>query len=413
MCYIFLMDVDAAITDIPSGSVTSPEGFFAGATSAGIKRETAGSLDLGIIFSETPCKAAAVFTRNKVKAAPVSLSRKRIQDGRAQAVVINSGNANACTGPRGYRDAVEITQLTAAGLGISHEDVLMASTGVIGVRLPVKKVRDNLDNVILSRDGGLELARAIMTTDTVHKATAVTVEAGQDRFTIGGIAKGSGMLHPNMGTMLCFLTTDAAADKDFLKTALRRAADCSFNMVSVDGDTSTNDTVILMANGRAGNRPIDADSDLALTFQQALEKVCIFLAKSLARDGEGATRFIEVSVNGARSLAQARRAARTVVSSPLVKTAVHGHDPNWGRILAAVGRSGASVSPSRIDLDIGGEAVVRGGLPVRVNQRRLERILSRPEVLFSIDLKLGTASATAWGCDLSAEYVRINADYTT
>ena len=413
MCYIFLMDVDAAITDIPSGSVTSPEGFFAGATCAGIKRETAGSLDLGIIFSEKPCSAAAMLTRNKVKAAPVLLCRKRLRGGQAQAVVINSGNANACTGRRGYRDAVEITQRTAAGLGISDENVLMASTGVIGIRLPAKKIRDNLDNVILSRDGGLELARAIMTTDTFPKATAVTVEDGQDKFTIGGIAKGSGMLHPNMGTMLCFITTDAAADKDFLKTALRRAVDNSFNMVSVDGDTSTNDTVIIMANGLAGNRPIDAGSALAVPFQQALEKVCTFLAKSLARDGEGATRLIEVKVNGARSLAQARKAARTVVNSPLVKTAVHGHDPNWGRIMAAVGRSGASVSPSRLDLDIGGEAVVRGGLPVRTSQRRLERILSRPEVIFSIDLNLGTAGATAWGCDLSSEYVRINADYTT
>jgi glutamate N-acetyltransferase/amino-acid N-acetyltransferase len=404
--------MEASITDIPSGSVTSPEGFFAGATAAGIKQGP-NQPDLGILFSETPCTAAAVFTRNKIKAAPVLLSRTRLRDGRAQAAIINSGNANACTGRRGYRDAVRITELTAASLGISPEDVVTASTGLIGARLPLEKIQDSLDRIVLSRDGGNQLARAIMTTDTVPKATAVTVETATGNFVIGGIAKGSGMLHPDLATMLGFITTDTAIDGDFLKLSLRRAVDGSFNMVSVDSDTSTNDTVLIMANGLAGNPPIDASSELAVPFQQALDRVCIFLAKCLARDGEGASQLIEVRVSGARSLLQARRAARTVVSSPLVKTAVHGHDPNWGRILAAVGRSGASLSPSKIDLDIGDMEVVRAGLPVSLHQERLERLLNRPEVLVNIDLNVGTCGAIAWGCDLSEEYVRFNSDYTT
>lgn len=403
----------APIVFIPSGSVTSPKGFFAGATSAGIKKESGNALDLGIIFSEVPCTAAAVFTRNRIKAAPVTLSRKRLQNSRAQAAVINSGNANACTGRRGYRDAVKITELSATGLGISPEDVLAASTGLIGIRLPMKRIQESLNRIILQRDGGPELARAIMTTDTVPKATAVTVEAGENRFTIGGIAKGSGMLHPDLATMLCFLTTDAAVEAAFLKLALRRAVDSSFNMVSVDSDTSTNDMVLLMANSLAGNKLIDAESELAVLFQQALEQVCVFLAKCLARDGEGASRLIEITVSGAPSLPQARRVARTVVSSPLVKTAVHGHDPNWGRIVAAVGRSGASITATKLDLDIGDNPVVRNGLPVKASQRRLERLLSRQEVPIAINLNKGSASATAWGCDLSKEYVRINSDYTT
>jgi glutamate N-acetyltransferase/amino-acid N-acetyltransferase len=404
--------MEVSFTDIPSGSVTSPEGFFAGATAAGIKQGP-NQPDLGILFSETPCAAGAVFTRNKIKAAPVLLSRTRLRDGRAQAAIINSGNANACTGRRGYRDAVRVTELTAASLGIPPEDVVAASTGLIGARLPLEKIQDSLDKIVLSRDGGNQLARAIMTTDTVPKATAVTVETATGNFVIGGIAKGSGMLHPDLATMLGFITTDAAVDGNFLKLALRRAVDGSFNMVSVDSDTSTNDTVLIMANGLAGNPPIDASSELASPFQQALERVCTFLAKCLARDGEGASQLIEVRVSGARSLLQARRAARTVVSSPLVKTAVHGHDPNWGRILAAVGRSGASLSPSKVDLDIGDMEVVRAGLPVSLHQERLERLLNRPEVLVNINLNVGTCGATAWGCDLSEEYVHFNSDYTT
>ncbi len=411
ICYSLHMEI--SIVSTPSGTVTSPSGFFAGATSAGIKQNPAGAPDLGIIFSEVPCTAAAVFTRNKIKAAPVMLSRKRLRDSRTQAIVINSGNANACTGRRGYQDAVKVTELAATGLGISPEDVVVASTGLIGTRLPMKRIEASLNRIILSRDGGQELARAIMTTDTIPKATAVTVEVGTDRFSIGGIAKGSGMLHPDLATMLCFLTTDAAMEATFLKTALCRAVDGSFNMLSVDSDTSTNDMVLLMANGLAGNRPINVGSVLAAPFQEALEQVCVFLTKCLARDGEGASRLLEITVNGATSLPQAKRAARTVVSSPLVKAAVHGHDPNWGRILAAVGRSGARVVTSKLDLDIGGTPVVRSGLPVRANQHRLERLLSGPEVSIILNLNLGAASATAWGCDLSEEYVRINSDYTT
>jgi len=252
-----------------------------------------------------------------------------------------------------------------------------------------------------------------MTTDTVPKETAVSVSSGESQFTIGGVTKGSGMIHPNLATMLCFLTTDAAVDIDFLKLALRRAADISFNMVSVDGDTSPNDTVLIMANGLAGNEPISPGSQLAGAFQQALDQVCIYLAKCIARDGEGASRLVGVTVSGAPSVAEARLAARTVVSSPLVKAAVHGGDPNWGRIVAAVGRSGVEVVESKIDLYIGQVCLVEGGRPLPFDEQSVVRVLKQSEVPIALHLNLGTSTATAWGCDLSEEYVTINSEYTT
>lgn len=396
----------AEIESVPQGTVTSPEGFFAGATSAGINKKAAGKLDLGILFSETPCAATAVFTTNRIKAAPLVLSQQRLKKGMAGAVVVNSGNANAATGEKGLAHAAEMAKLAADGIGILPDDVLVASTGVIGVPLPMRRIRANIEKIILSRDGGSELARAIMTTDTVPKETAVRVRAGDSEFTIGGIAKGSGMIHPDLATLLCFITTDASVEKGFLKKALKKAVDISFNMVSIDGDTSPNDMVLLMANGLAGSVPDDA-------FQQGLEQVCIYLAKSIARDGEGATKLIEVTVAGAPNLAQARLAARTVVSSSLVKTAVHGADPNWGRIVAAVGRSGVEVVESKLDLYIGDVAVVKAGRPQPFNQRGLVQLLRGEEVAISLNLNLGSAEATAWGCDLSAEYVVINSKYMT
>jgi len=391
---------------VASGTVTSPGGFWAGATQAGIKQEP-DSLDLGILFSEVPCVAAALFTTNRIKAAPVVLSQRRLKYGRAAAVVVNSGCANACTGEQGLADADEMGSLVARGRGISPGDVLVASTGIIGEPLPMERVRAGIEQVVLSGDGGHDLARAIMTTDTVPKEVAV--RAGG--FTIGGIAKGSGMIHPELATMLCFLTTDAAVDIDFLRLALRRAVDVSFNMVSIDGDTSPNDMVLIMANGLAGKAVSpDAGGDI---FQSALEQVCIHLAKSLARDGEGATRLIEVTVGGATSLAEARLAARTVVSSALVKAAVHGGDPNWGRLMAAVGRSGAEVVASKIDLDIGGICLVRAGQLLPFDKSRVVAVLGGSEVPIGLNLNLGAAEATAWGCDLSPEYVTINSQYTT
>lgn len=405
--------METKIEFIDSGSITSPQGFCAGATYTGINKKTKSGLDLGIIFSEVPCVATALFTTNRIKAAPIVWCQQQVKSGRAMAVVVNSGCANACTGEQGLADVAKMAELTAKSLGLSPEDVLVASTGVIGQPLPMKLIKAGIDQIVLSRDGGHELAKAIMTTDTVPKEIAVAVRVGDSRFTIGGVVKGSGMMHPNLATMLCFLTTDAAVNIDFLNLALRRAADISFNLVSIDGDTSPNDVVLIMANGIAENEPISAASQLAATFQQALDQVCIYLAKCIARDGEGASQLIEVTVNGAPSIAEARLAARTVVSSPLVKAAVHGSDPNWGRIVAAVGRSGVEVVESKIDLYIGQVCLLKAGKPLPFNQRGLKRILSGSEVPITLHLNLGKGTATAWGCDLSEEYVTINSQYTT
>jgi glutamate N-acetyltransferase/amino-acid N-acetyltransferase len=398
--------MEAEIETVPGGTVTSPEGFFAGATSAGISKKAGEKLDLGILFSEAPCVAAGVFTTNRLKAAPVVLSQQRLKQGKAGAVVVNSGCANAFTGEEGLAHAAEMAELAAEGIGILPEDVLVASTGVTGVPLPMKQIRSSIDQIILSRDGGHELVKAMMTTDTFAKETAVKVRVGDSEFTIGGVAKGSGMIHPDLATLLCFLTTDAAVEKDFLKKALRQAVDVSFNMISIDGDTSPNDMVLLMANGLAGSVQAEA-------FQQALEQVCIYLARCIARDGEGATKLIEVIVDGAVSLAEARLAARTVVSSPLVKAAVHGDDPNWGRVMAAVGRSGVDVEESKLDLYIGGIPLVKGGRALPFSKRGVIQLLKGKEVSLSLNLNLGSAKATAWGCDLSEEYVTINSRYMT
>jgi len=400
------------IVFMPGGTVTSPQGFYAGATYAGIKRDK-DSLDLGVLFSEAPCATAALFTTNKIKSAPVILCQERLQKGRAVAIVVNSGCANAYTGEQGLADATEMTALAAEGIGVALEDVLVASTGVTGQPLPMELVRAGVNQVILSIDGGHELSRAIMTTDTVPKEAAVAVKYGSSEFTIGGVAKGSGMIHPDLATMFCFLTTDAAVELDFLRSALRQAVDVSFNMISVDGDTSPSDTVLIMANGLAGNEPISTDSQPADTFQQALDQICTYLAKAIARDGEGATKLIEVTVNGAISAAEAKLAAMTVVSSSLVKAAVHGADPNWGRIMAALGRSGVEMVESKIDLYFDDFGVIKGGSPLSFSEQSVVQVLKQSEVPIRLHLNLGTASATAWGCDLSEEYVTINSQYMT
>jgi glutamate N-acetyltransferase/amino-acid N-acetyltransferase len=392
---------------LPQGTVTSPEGFFAGATSAGINKRNADKLDLAVLFSESPCLAAAVFTTSKLKAAPVLLSQKRLKEReKIGAVVVNSGCANAYVGAEGLANAIETAELVGEGVGVAPEDILVASTGVIGVPLPMDKIRFSVENIILSRDGGNQLARAIMTTDSFPKEAAVKVKDGNVEFTIGGAAKGSGMIHPNMATLLCFITTDAAIEKEFLQKALKKAVDASFNMISVDGDTSPNDMVLVMANGLAGAVPPDA-------FEQALEKLCIHLSKRLASDGEGATRLIEMNVSGAADLSQARQAAKAVVGSSLVKAAVYGADPNWGRIMAAVGRSGVEVKESKFDLYVGKIQVVKSGKPLPFDKSAVIALLKDKEVTFSANLNLGSGQATAWGCDLSPEYVTINSQYMT
>jgi glutamate N-acetyltransferase/amino-acid N-acetyltransferase len=392
---------------IASGGVTSPRGFLAGAAGAAIKYTD--RLDLGILHSEAPCTTAAVFTTNRVKAAPVLLDRERLQGSKISAVVVNSGCANSCTGGQGVKDAEAMAELAAGHVGVAAKSVLVASTGVIGTRLPMERIEAGIEKIRLTHEGGHDIARAIMTTDTVPKEVAV--KAGG--FVIGGMAKGSGMIHPDLATLLCFLTTDADVEPGFLRRTLREAADISFNMVSIDGDNSTNDMVLIMANGMAGGRTITAGSGRASLFRRALSEVCIYLAKAIARDAEGATRLIEVDVSGAASQADARLAARTIVGSSLVKAAVHGSDPNWGRVLAAAGRSGASLDADKLELYIGDARLVKDGAPVDFEKDEVVRHLEGKEVLIKLDLHLGRGKATAWGCDLSEEYVKINAEYTT
>jgi glutamate N-acetyltransferase/amino-acid N-acetyltransferase len=392
---------------ITGGTITSPKGFLAGATCAGIK--TSGGLDMGILYSEVSCVAAGLFTTNRIKAAPVLWCQEHIAGGKAQAIVTNAGCANACTGERGLEDATEMAGLAAKRLGIAHQDVLVASTGVIGEPLPIGLIGSNMDNVALSKEGGHELAQAIMTTDTHAKEVAIV--AGGGEFTIGGIAKGSGMIHPNMATLLCFLATDAAIDAYFLEKALREAVDASFNMVTVDGDTSPNDMVLILANGMAGS--INEGTGDAEDFQAVLTEVCTYLARRIASDGEGATRLIEVTVDGALTVADARLAARTIAGSPLVKTAVHGCDPNWGRIVAALGYSGAEIDGARIDLFLHNIRLVAGGSTHPFDEEEVRVVMGGAEVPIRVCLNLGDCAATAWGCDLSAEYVTINSEYTT
>jgi glutamate N-acetyltransferase/amino-acid N-acetyltransferase len=405
--------METVIAPIEGGTVTSPRGFCAGAAIARIKDSNSGDKpDLALLYSEVPCAAAGLLTRNRVKSAPVLLCQERLKNGRASAVVANSGCANASTGEQGLADATTMAAEAANALGTETEDVLVASTGVIGRLMPMDRVRDGIRSISLGDNGGHEMARAIMTTDTFPKEAALSVTVGETSFTIGGAAKGSGMIHPNMGTLLSFLTTDAAVEPTFLATALRRAASVSFNMISVDGDTSPSDTLLLMANGIAGNTPIAAASPEAVTFQEALDRVCIHLAKEVARDGEGASKLIEVTVNGAASREDAVVAARTVASSPLLKSAVYGCDPNWGRVVAAVGRSGAEVKESALDVSIGDVPVLKSGTPQNREPEAAE-VLRGQEVTITVNLNLGDASATAWGCDLTEEYVVINSQYTT
>ena len=398
-----------------AGGVTAPAGFTAAGVCADIKGKGGTKKDVALLASRVPCTAAGVYTTNLVKAAPVLLTRERTEAGRLQAVVANSGNANACTGEQGLRDAAEMARLAAEALGISPELVGVASTGVIGVPLPMDRVAAGIAAAAaaLSEAGGDDAALAIMTTDTFPKQTAVQVTIGGATVTIGAMAKGSGMIHPNMATMLGFVTTDADVDAAALRSALQEATERSFNMITVDGDTSTNDMVVVLANGLAGNPRITADSVHYREFADALAAVLIHLAKEIARDGEGATKLIEVRVKGAPTLADARKAARSVCGSNLVKAAVFGEDANWGRVLAALGYSGAQFDPAKVDLWLGDVQMMRAGEPLAFDEETAARVLSRKEVVFTADLHAGDAEATAWGCDLTYDYVKINGSYRT
>ena len=399
-------------TALPNGSSTSARGFRAGALPAGIK--ASGRPDLGIWASDAPCVAVATFTQNAFPAAPVVLSRERLNaQPHAQAVVFNAGNANACNGQRGLEDAREMARLAAEQLGIQPELVLVAETGIIGVPLPMELVRANLPRVQLKPEGGHEAAQAIMTTDTRIKEAAVALEIGGREVRIGAMTKGVGMIYPNMATMLAFIGTDAALDPSFAKTALKRVVDRTFNMITVDGDTSTNDSCFLFANGLSGTATLTQDSPDAERFVNALEAVCTDLARKMAADGEGATKLLQVDVTGAATDADARKAARSVVGSSLVKAALFGEDPNWGRVFAALGNSGAEVDNTRAALWIGSLQIARDGVGTGVSKDDARAQMHGSEVSMRVDLGLGSASARAWGCDLTEAYVVENSAYST
>ena len=396
-----------------NGGVTAPKGFKASGVCAAIKKP--GIKDLAIIYSEVVANAAGVFTTNKIKAAPLTLTMENLSDGRAQALIVNSGNANACTGSEGYTNALETIKVTAECLGVNEKDTLVTSTGVIGVQLPMEKIIAGIPAAVkaLNVQGGKDAAEAIMTTDSAPKEIALELELSGGKVTIGAMAKGSGMIHPNMATMLGFVTTDANMEQGALQKALKFVTNKSFNMISVDGDTSTNDMVVAMANGLAENTQISEGSQDFELFQKALEYICVALAKQIAADGEGATKLLEVSIENAPTEEDAKKAAMAVTKSSLVKTAVYGEDANWGRVIAAVGYSGADFDPAKVDIYLGDEKMAEDGCGLVFDEAKAKKILEEKEVTIRVDLKVGKKKAVAWGCDLSYDYVKINADYRT
>jgi glutamate N-acetyltransferase/amino-acid N-acetyltransferase len=405
--------MEAPLIDVPDGTLTTPRGFRAGATAAGIRDTTPGRLDLALLASDERCPAAAVFTKARLQGAALHVSKRHLADGYAQALIANSGVANAYTGEQGERDALEMAQLAAAKLGVAADDVVIASTGVTGWFMPMDRVRAGVPHIMVAEDGGDAFAHAVMTTDTVAKQCATRFQWEGVTYTVGGCAKGSGMIHPNMATMLGFLTTDAPVDGALVSSLLTDAVDASFNQLYIDGDTSPDDMVLLMASGAAGGETVREGHAALPLLKAAVEHVSATLTRKLARDGEGASKLLEVRVDGAASVADARLAAKAVVGSMLVKAAVYGNDPNWGRVIVAVGYSGAAVREDTLAIAIQDVEVFRNGAPLSFDDSALSQSLARSEVHVRVDLGLGEASATAWGCDLTPEYVRINAEYTT
>lgn len=404
--------------EIITGGVTAAKGFQAAAAAAEIKYK--GRTDMAMIYSEVPCAAAGTFTTNVVKAAPVKWDQEIVYNHpNAQAVICNSGIANACTGAEGYGYCKDTADAAAEALGISPDSVLVASTGVIGMQLPIDKIKDGVKAMAPKLSGtpeaGTQAAQAIMTTDTVKKEVAVQVEIGGKTVTIGGMCKGSGMIHPNMCTMLGFVTTDANISKEMLQEALSEDVKDTYNMVSVDGDTSTNDTVLLLANGLAENPKITEKNEDYEVFKKAMNYINTSLSKKIAGDGEGATALFEVKIIGAESKEQAVTLSKSVVTSSLTKAAIYGHDANWGRILCAMGYSGAQFDPEKVDLYFESRAgkikIIENGVSTGYSEEEATKILSEDEVTAIADIKMGEAEATAWGCDLTYDYVKINADY--
>lgn len=400
------------------GGVTAAKGYEAASTAAGIKY--VGRTDMALIYSQVPCEAAGTFTKNVVKAAPVKWDQQVVASGeKAQAVVVNSGIANACTGAEGFGYCKDTAEAAAAALNISAAGVLIGSTGVIGKQMPIAKLTAGIKVLAEKKndslENGTEAAKAIMTTDTVEKELAVEIEVGDKTVTIGGMAKGSGMIHPNMCTMLAFITTDAVISKETLQKALSEDVDDTYNMISVDGDTSTNDTVILLANGLAENPEIIYGSEDYEKFAEALHVINEYLAKKIAGDGEGATALFEVKAVNCESKEQAKVLAKSIVCSNLTKAAIAGHDANWGRILCAMGYSGAQFDPEKVDLFFESAAgkiqIIENGTAIDYSEEEATKILSEPVVTAIADVKMGEAEATAWGCDLTHGYIDINADY--
>ena len=402
--------MNTELKTISKGTITSPVGFLAGAVKAGIGHN--GKLDLAIIYSEQLCTAAAVYTKNRIKASPIKVCQRHLEDRKAQAIVVNSGNANTSNGVSGPSDAMEMATLAADKLRLPKENVLVASTGIIGVPLPMQRIRKGIPEIAVSEKGGNDFATAIMTTDSRPKEIALSVQDGDMQFTIGGVAKGAGMIHPDMATMLAFITTDAEVEGDFLQKSLRIAVERSFNMITVDGDTSTNDMVVVMANGMAKKKVIGEKN--GEVFQAALNAVCEDLAKKIAADGEGATKSIEVIVESASNEQEAKLAARTIAGSTLVKTAAYGHDPNFGRVIAALGKCRVQIDEEKLEICLNGTCVFQNGVPVPFDRDKLAREMKEnKEITIKLSVNVGTGRAVAWGCDLSEEYVTINSAHTT
>ena len=391
--------------------VTAPQGFRAGVTASGIKSD-ATIKDLAILVSDVPCVAAGTFTTSTTRAAPVMVCQERLRSGKAQAVIVNSGNANCATGDQGLMNAYRMTGFAAQKLGLENDLVLCSSTGIIGRQLPIEKIQAGVQAIELGRDGGNAFSEAILTTDTRPKRIALEFELDGCVVRLGGATKGAGMIYPNMATMLCYLTTDAAIELEWMKTELRAAVADSFNMMAMDGDMSTNDTCVLFANGLAGNAPVNAQHPQAGTFHEALRHVTQYLAREMARDGEGATKLMTVHVRGARDQADARKAARAITVSPLWQCALAGGDPNWGRIVAALGASGCELDQGRYDIFIGGVQVTHNGMAAGYSQEAARAAMAGSEVTIAVDLHLGEGEATAWGCDLTHGYIDENTLYT-
>lgn len=397
---------------LENGNIATAKGFHAGGLHCGIRKQ---KIDFGWFYSDVPAQAAGVYTTNIFQAAPLKVTQESIaKENKLQAVVVNSGIANACTGEQGLTDAYDMRKLFAETVGVEEHLAAVASTGLIGELLPMEKIQTGISQIHTAEHQGPEkFETAILTTDTHEKGIAIELEIDGEKVVIGGAAKGSGMIHPNMATMLGFVTTDANISSEQLSTTLKKITNQSFNMITVDGDTSTNDMVLVLANGKAGNQPLtNAHSDWE-TFYSGLKFVCEYLAKEIARDGEGASKLVEVNVDGSFSDESAQAIAKSIISSNLVKTALHGADANWGRIITAIGYSGQSLNPDKVSIYLGDILVVENGIPHRFDEEEAKNYLLKDEVKILAKLGDGNGKATAWGCDLSYEYVRINASYRT